>query len=206
MDVDENTTQTTRPTLSQDFANDPLDLQHFATHKFFNSISGNSRISSSFSNMKSVVLSILLLALSRTAVAAPGDLEEMRPKEYVPPPNRVDRDNVDEDAARNLRGLQTCFNFRWELWTPDGCNFDALVALMNRDQAAWGCTHDSVTELMRIFGVSNRAQVKQKVDEMCLEAFADKEERDGVTFGEILMQDNNVFPKAYFDGECQEYE
>ena len=156
--------------------------------------------------MNSVVLGLLLLALSRTAVAAPGDLEEMKPEEYVPPPNRVDRDNVDEDSARNLRGLQTCFNFRWELWTPEGCNFNALVRLMDREQASWGCSHDSVTELMRIFGCNTRAQVQQQVNRMCLQAFGDKEERDGVTFGEILMQDNNVFPKAYFDGECQEYE
>ena len=153
-------------------------------------------VSVDFCKMYSVVLSLLLLALSRTTTAATS-AADLDAEGYLPPSNRVDED----DASRNVRGrrLQPCLN-SWDVRTPDGCNFDALVSIMNSQLPPPPCGHSMEEELMAIFGLT-LTQTRVAVDEMCLQAMADKELREGVTFGEILMQDNDVYPKAYFDGE-----
>ena len=153
-------------------------------------------VSVDFCNMYSVVLSLLLLALSRTTTAATSaaDLDDTKSEGYLPPSNHVGED----DTARNVRGRrlqQPCNTFSWNLQTPDGCNFDALVSIMNSQLPQCG-----QQELMAIFGLP-LSQIPAAVDQMCLQAMADKEAIEGVTFGEILMQDNDVYPKAYFDGE-----
>ena len=151
--------------------------------------------------MKIFAATLALLPVLATATA----VTEPKAPEYTPPPNMVEM-NKDYQANKsgNLRDgsrkLQdaTCFE-RWELWTPDGCDYDALVDVMNREKASDGCSHDAATELQLIFGTNDEAKIKEYLWQVCRNAQEAKEKDDFVTFSD-LTQEHNVFDKAYFDG------
>ena len=145
---------------------------------------------------------LLLPALAHAINGTP--VEDYKAPEYTPPPNMIefnkDYSKTDRHLREGGRELQsnTCFE-RWNLWTPDGCNFDALLELMNEEQADWGCGHDSLTELKRIFGTNSEDEVRDRVQAMCVEAMEAKEASDFRTFSAITKE-SDVFDKAYFDG------
>lgn len=138
-----------------------------------------------------------ICAFTAVAVAAnEAELEAeavIEASQFVPPADEV---VFNDQHHRNLQ--ETCFQ-RWELWTPDGCSFESLKSLMDREQANWGCNHDSLTELGRIFNCDNEQEIRNYVWQMCRLALDDKESSDYAGFDDITM-DNDVFVKEYFDG------
>eukprot|EP00542_Grammatophora_oceanica_P015891 CAMPEP_0194033796 /NCGR_PEP_ID=MMETSP0009_2-20130614/6331_1 /TAXON_ID=210454 /ORGANISM="Grammatophora oceanica, Strain CCMP 410" /LENGTH=431 /DNA_ID=CAMNT_0038674521 /DNA_START=96 /DNA_END=1391 /DNA_ORIENTATION=+ len=142
--------------------------------------------------MKFIIANLLFATASASPMLGLKD-EHFKPPKFVAPDPYL--------VLNEHRNLQTapCFT-DWELWTPGGCNVDALLELMDAEMPSWGCAgFDAETELQNLFGVSSMAEVEAQVQAVCTQAYQDYEEDYMVEYADIMKR-GPVYDKAYFDG------
>lgn len=94
------------------------------------------------------------------------------------------------------KGLGSCIDV-WDDITIDGCTYDAVVNKVDK-VLPFHCEHDAETELQFFTSSETRAEMQQKIHDMCSEGWSNV---DTSTFANVNAEFDDEFMNSYVAGD-----